>query len=278
MLDIISKTANGSIIQHGKHNDRVYLMKLKDGNTQSTLDEIIKIAKENNYSKIFCKVPKSTAPLFLARGYILEAFIPKFYNNSEDLFFLSKFLNPERLKNIEKDKFHNLNVLLADPTRIKSVKTRPSGYKIRRLGKNDVEQITLIYSGVFESYPFPIHDQKYIAKTMDENVQYFGAEKDGELAALASSEIDFEGENAEMTDFATRKNHTGKNLSVLLLSTMEKEMKQQGITTLYTIARLNSIPMNKTFLRSGYLYSGTLMKNTNISGKIESMNVYYKYL
>ena len=278
MLDIIEKTGNGSVIQHGKHNDRIYLMKLKTDNVQSTLDEIYKVAKENDYSKLFCKVPKSAAPLFLSRGYTIEAFIPKFYKNKEDLFFLSKFLNPERLKNIEKEKFINLNNLLADFSKVKSTNTRPSGYKVRKLDENDSERISEIYSGVFESYPFPIQNREYIVKTMDENVQYFGAEKDGELAALASSEIDFEGENAEMTDFATRKSHTGKNLSVLLLNTMEKNMRQQGITTLYTIARLNSTPMNKTFLRSGYDYSGTLIKNTNISGKIESMNVYYKHL
>ncbi len=278
MLDIIEKTGNGSIIQHGKHNDRIYLMKLQKENVPSALDEIYKIATDNCYSKIFCKVPKSVAPLFLANGYILEALIPGFYKSREDLFFMSKFLNTDRLKNIEKEKFLSLNNLLTEIPKNKIVKTRPSGYTVRKLGKADVEHITQIYSGVFESYPFPIHNQEYISMTMDENVQYYGAEKDGELAALASSEIDFEGANAEMTDFATRKTHTGKNLSILLLNTMEQEMRQQGITTLYTIARLNSIPMNKTFLRSGYDYRGTLIKNTNISGKIESMNVYYKHL
>ena len=131
---------------------------------------------------------------------------------------------------------------------------------------------------MFESYPFPIHNPRYILKTMEEDVQYFGAEKDGKLAALSSAEIDFRGENAEMTDFATHLSHTGNNLSSLLLRAMEKEMKKQEITTLYTIARLNSIPMNKTFLQNDYQYSGTLIKNTNIAGKIESMNVLYKYV
>jgi putative beta-lysine N-acetyltransferase len=131
---------------------------------------------------------------------------------------------------------------------------------------------------VFETYPFPIYNPGYILKTMDENVQYFGAEKDGEIAALSSAEIDFKGGNAEMTDFATHFAHTGNNLASLLLKTMEEEMEQQGISTLYTIARLNSIPMNKTFLQNEYQYSGTLINNTNIAGKIESMNIYYKQI
>ena len=59
---------------------------------------------------------------------------------------------------------------------------------------------------------------------------------------------------------------------------MEYEMQLQGIMTLYTIARSTSIPMNKTFLRLGYKYAGTLINNTNISGGIESMNLFYKHV
>jgi len=36
--------------------------------------------------------------------------------------------------------------------------------------------------------------------------------------------------------------------------------------------------MNITFSRMGYRYSGTLLNNTNISGRLESMNVWYKFL
>jgi hypothetical protein len=36
--------------------------------------------------------------------------------------------------------------------------------------------------------------------------------------------------------------------------------------------------MNITFAKSSYTYSGTLTHNTQISGKLESMNVWYKDL
>jgi hypothetical protein len=36
--------------------------------------------------------------------------------------------------------------------------------------------------------------------------------------------------------------------------------------------------MNITFAKNGYEYAGTLKNNTNISGNIESMNVWYKHL
>jgi hypothetical protein len=36
--------------------------------------------------------------------------------------------------------------------------------------------------------------------------------------------------------------------------------------------------MNVTFARCGYRFAGTLINNTQISGRIESMNVWYKGL
>ena len=276
--DKIEKVGTGTIIQHGKLNDRIYLMKLHKRDVAEICNILSDIALNNKYGKIFCKIPKKVAPLFFADGYHLEAQIPGFYNRTEDVFFVSKFLNSYRTRNIETDKLESLHILLKEEKIRASQKPLPKSYNIRRLYKSDTAGITAIYREVFESYPFPIHDEAYIAQTMDENVQYFGVEADGKLAALSSSEIDFKGKNAEMTDFATSAKFTGKGLSLHLLAEMEKHMAKQDITTLYTIARLNSVPMNKTFIRGGYVYSGTLIKNTNISGNIESMNVYYKHI
>jgi beta-lysine N6-acetyltransferase len=276
MHDVIEVIGKGSIIQHGELNDRIYLMKLDERDADDILNNLSTLANKNKYSKLFCKVTKNLAPIFFADGYILEAYIPKFYNDKDDLFFVSKFLNPDRLLNIEKNQLSVLKELLSNKPKIK--KKHTSDFLIRRLNDLDIEQISTIYSKVFESYPFPINDSEYILKTMNSNVLYFGAEKDRVLVALASSEMDLKGGNAEMTDFATLPAYAGNSVAIMLLNAMEVEMKNQGIKTLYTIARLNSTPMNKTFLRCGYVYSGTLIKNTNISGKIESMNVYHKHV
>lgn len=272
--DVITHIGSGSVIQHGKHSDRIYLMKLAVQDSETIAGELIRLAKKHQYSKIFCKIPKSNAPLFFAEGYILEGCIPNYYNGVEEMYCVSKFLTTERLSVIQQSSFANFHQLLLIPT--PRVPASEDGYSFRRLRLSDVESMTKIYCDIFESYPFPIYDPVYIAQTMEENVQYFGAFIDGCLVALASSEVDFESKNAEMTDFATDKAHTGHRLASGLLEIMEQQMRQQGILTLYSIVRLNSIPMNKTFLRLGYKYSGTLINNTQISGEIESMNLYFK--
>ncbi len=274
MNDVVEILGKGSLVQHGKHNDRVYLMKLAAEDKNTIIPLLAQLALSNKYSKIFCKIPKSTAPLFFSEGYLLEAFVPKFYNDVEDVFFVSKFLSSDRLLNLERGNIANLSGLLHENSNPKEVKN--TNYFLRRLDGGDVHHLATLYDETFKSYPFPINDADYILKTMDEHVQYYGAFKDGKLAAASSAEIDVKGQNAEMTDFATSKAHQGNKLASLLLRFMENEMQDQDVKTLYTIARVNSVPMNKTFLQNQYKYSGTLVKNTNISGSIESMNVHYK--
>jgi len=277
MQDKIEKIGHGTLIQHGEVNKRVYLMKLDKRDCPDVIDQINTLARSNNYSKIFCKIPQHLAPVFLANGFFVEGQIPEFYKGSEAAFFVSKFLNSDRLLNIENENLYKLSTLLTDVKPLNRTKLKlDNDSRLIKMTNQDLEQITTIYKEVFASYPFPIHDANYIAETMKNNVQYFGIEKKGKLVALASAEVDKESQNAEMTDFATLPVARGQNLSVLLLKAMEIEMEAQGIKTLYTIARLKSVGMNKTFIRQNYIYSGTLIKNTNISGSIESMNVYYK--
>lgn len=279
MQDKIEKLGNGSIIQHGQLNDRVYLMKLGSTDCPSEIvDEINTLARENKYSKIVCKIPVHAAPVFLSNGFLSEAQIPAFYNDNVAAFFVSKFLNSDRLLDIETEKLNNLSQMLKVQDSITPNGTDYSNVTVRKLEKEDYEQITDIYREVFVTYPFPIYNPGYVLKTFQEGTQYFGVESNGKLVALASAEVDEEGKNAEMTDFATLPDQRGKNLSVLLLNALEKSMKEQGITTLYTMARLNSIGMTKTFLKMDYCYSGTLIKNTNIAGKIESLNILYKHI
>ena len=188
MHDAVKIIGKGSIIQHGKHNDRIYLMKLDKQDVDIIIDELSKLADMHKYSKLFCKIPKNLAPLFFGEGYIFEAFIPKFYKDNDDVFFVSKFLDSDRLLNIEKDQLSKITQLLSEEH---SIKKNVSGYLVRKLTKADVEQMTKIYLEVFESYPFPIHNPEYILETMDENVQYFGVENDGKLVAISSSFMPF---------------------------------------------------------------------------------------
>jgi putative beta-lysine N-acetyltransferase len=282
MADKVDTIGQGSVIQHGKFNDRIYLMNLAMSDCPGILDLLRELAREQRYKKIVARIPSSAAPYFYSDGYIMEAFVPGFYKRREAAFFVSKYLDSDRLMEIEQSRLDELGTLLEEAKInqvVEPVHTKEANkMKLRALDKTHVNEVARIYREVFKSYPFPIDNPDYIMKTMNEDVRYFGVEKDGTLIALASTEIDRAGSNAEMTDFATLPGYRGNHLATLLLTAMEDKMKKAGIRTLFTIARLNSPAMNKTFIRQRYTYSGTLVKNTNIAGNIESMNVYYKHL
>ena len=265
-----------SLIQHGKLNNRIYLLKYGNDDPAHLLSELEDLALKEHYSKIFMKIPAHNAPVFISGGYKVEAFIPRFYNYAEDAFFLSKFFDPLREKPPINKLLKLSEILSRDFQYAKPAKSKK--FMIRRLQPGDAKELSSLYTKVFKTYPFPVHDEKYILKTMHGNIVYYGAFLEDQLMGVSSSEMYLDEANAEMTDFAVLPEMRGNKIALLLLSTMEKDMSALGIKIVYTIARLSSIPMNVTFLKRGYKYAGTLINNTNISGKIESMNVLYNYL
>jgi len=272
------ESIGSSIVQHGKYNSRIYLMKLASGDSPQIIDKLDRLAQENGYTKIFAKVPASEKDIFSKRGYVEEAVIPLFSHGLEDVCFLAKYFSEKRA--LETNQEEITTILEACKERQKNAKKieLPEELGFRVCADRDAVEMASLYQEVFESYPFPIFDPEYLKKTMQSHVIYFGIWHNGELAALSSSEMDIESQNAEMTDFATLPQYRGKSLASYLLKHMEAEMKERKIKTAYTIARAYSWGMNLTFAGLNYKYGGTLINNTNICGRLESMNVWYKTL
>lgn len=278
MEDKIEKFGN-SVVQHGKINNRIYLMKLAANDAPNIVPELDKLAAKNNYAKIFAKIPTQTLPAFIAGKYVIEGCIPRFFNNKTDCFFVSKFIDKSRkvIPESELELFGELLLTTIKSTRLKYKHSLQ--FKLEKLSAVDAKAIAEVFKAVFKTYPFPIHDPNYILKTIrDDKTRYFGIKERTKLIGVSSAEIDILNKNAEMTDFAVLPEYRGHGLAFRLLNMMELEMKLINIKNVYTIARLKEPGICKTFLKSGYKFSGTLLNNTNISGNIESMNLFYKHL
>lgn len=267
-----------SIIQYGKKNNRIYLMKLNVEDFPDILDYLDNLAKNEGYTKIVAKAPHALKDSFLEYGYEPEACVSKFYNGEEDAYFLSKFFSDERKELSERNNILDVTQFCIDKGNSSEAPKMDKKFSIKSLEKEHIPQMLDVFKAVFESYPFPIFNGNYLFKTMRTNIDYFGVFKGEKLLAVSSAEMDFEHQNAEMTDFATLPDFRGKNFSYHLLKHMEKTIKQKEIKTTYTIARAKSKAMNMTFAKSSYEFGGTLVKNTNICGNIETMNVWYKNL
>jgi putative beta-lysine N-acetyltransferase len=274
-------TVNNSMIQHGTQNNRVYLMHLAKKDMPEIIDVIHNMANKNGYTKIFAKVPETFSTAFLEIGYVMEAHVPLFFNGKENCVFMAKYLDAKRSISITKERNEKVleTAFLKGSCGVqKEDVILKSDFSFRKTNFSDAIEMANLYSKVFDSYPFPIFDPEYLKQTMESNVIYFGIWKGSELIALSSCEISLEDSNVEMTDFAVLPKYRGYKFSYFLLTEMENEMKKQEIKTAYTIARSVSYGMNATFAKCGYAFSGTLVNNTQIGGKIEDMNVWFKSL
>ena len=268
-----------ALIQHGPLSNRIYLMNLKEAEPSRLTAAMDELAENKGYTKIFAKIPASQASSFIESGYHKEAEVPGFYNGSQAALFLGKFLKSERKKEESPDTMQKtLDLAQAKSVRYTEPAALPDEWVIRKCLPKDAEVMSGIYKEVFLSYPFPIDKPEFILYSMEQNLLYFGIEVDGKLVSLASAEMNLESGYAEMTDFATLQTFRGNGFASILLGCMENEMRNNGIKTAYTIARAVSPAMNITFSKAGYIFGGRLVNNTNIAGKIESMNIWYKKL
>jgi putative beta-lysine N-acetyltransferase len=274
--DQLKELPGGGLIQHGPHNDRIYLMKMGRGGAGALPADLIAMAKQHDYSKVFVKAPAEHLAQFLQAGYVEEATIPRLFNGAETGIFLGYYLNELRATEPEAARLDRILHLALDKSGSAITSLDRDLFARQQCEEGDVEEMAAIYQTVFQTYPFPIHDPAYLLDNMQNQVDYFAVESAGDLVALSSAEIDASAQNVEMTDFATLPEWRGNSLGLHLLRRMEKEMQQKGIKMAYTIARAVSVGMNIVFAKLGYTYGGRLKNNTNISGEVESMNIWYK--
>lgn len=272
-----------SLVQHGPAGDRVYLMKLAPEDAQDIVGRIRKLVDRHCYTKVFAKVPAGVRDVFEADGYRVEAKIPGLYTGGTEGLFMARYHSPERRQDPDAGRIREVLDAArkaapeaADAEPADGVPALPAEIVCRPAGPEDCATMAALYGEVFASYPFPIDDPAYLRRTMAAEVIYSGVWRAGRPLALASAEMDRDHANAEMTDFATRPDARGRGYALLLLRRLEPRARKLGIRTFYTIARATSFAMNLTFARGGYAYAGTLIRNTWIAGRLESMNVWYR--
>ncbi len=267
------ETIDGSLIQHGRHNDRIYLMHLDGGDHEGLIATLDRMAADRGYGKIFAKIPATAWSVFQRSGYVQEARVPGFFKGETDGLFIAKFFSEDRRQPGRPPGVARQGQMAATngPNRVLPA-------TIAVCSPSDATAMAAFYDRTFESYAFPIHRPEFIRRAMQAHTLYVCARIGTELAALAAAEIDAANRNCEMTDFATMPAYRQMGLASRLLDRLDTEARQRGLNTAYTIARADSSGMNRVFASAGYRYAGRLINNTQIGGRIRSMAVWYKRL
>lgn len=270
------KEINGFTVQFGKFSDRVYLLDYLEKYDRLLLENISVLAQYHNYSKIIIKAGKDAATKLEKDGFACEGRVEGYHKGQQDALFMVKYLNFKRYEHDKKD----IAQVLEKTDRMHEEKpdNLPEMYQIRPLTFKDAPEMAALFKRVFATYPFPIFEEEYLRETMTYNCTYLGVFFQEKLIGVSNCETSKDHLACEMTDFAIDERHRGQKLARHLLQAMEEKLREMDFKTVYTIARAASLPMNATFKKAGYVYGGTLINNTQISGSIESMNIYYKTL
>ncbi len=274
--DTVAKLGR-SLIHHGPYNDRIFLYQLDPADLPRITDQLLALAEDRGYSRIFARVPAPARDHFVACGYTPEACIPGLFRGKIDGYYMANYLDASG------GDMDGINDVLA----VARAKARQGaanlviepGFTAVPARCEDAPALASIYQDIFETYPVPIHDPTYLAQKMQSNLRCFCIRgPGGRIAAVASAEINSSARFAEMTGFATLPDYRGHGFAAYLLRLMEEEMRSLGVKTAFSIARARSYPANITFARAGYTYAGTLADSVNICGSLEDMNVWYRPL
>lgn len=278
LQDVIEKIGK-SIIQHGPYNRRVYLMKLHNQDAHSIMSDIECMAHNNKYEKIVAKIPSGNKTVYKEHGYVQEAIIPEYFKNGEHAVFMGKYFSLSRKQIIEQELIQTILSLAMRRKHHSDSKKNECRLATQICRLADTDEMSLVFQAVFKTYPFPIFDANYLSEVIKKRqAHYYCIRKNGRIVAIAASEIDLANQGVEMTDFATLPEFRGQGLAGCLLKDMEQSMEKKGMRTAFSIARALSPAMNNLFAKKGYSFGGTLGNNSNIAGRIESMNVWHKRL
>lgn len=68
----------------------------------------------------------------------------------------------------------------------------------------------------------------------------------------------------------------GEGLMATLVHELEKQLAEQHLDCVYSMARAHSFGMNLILHRLGYLYRGRLIRHAHIGGGFEDLNLWEK--
>lgn len=222
--------------------------------------------------KLIVKSRLKDIVFFESRGFLNEAIVNSYFLGT-DMFFMTKYFSSDRQKSLAWDKEELIiKTILKQET--ESYQKDLSNVSVA--SKDDCKNLADLYREVFPIYPTPLSDPNYLEQTMKDGTVYVFIGDQGKISSAASAETNSVYKNAELTDCASRQEAQGKGHMKKLLSKLEERLLYQGIRCLYTIARAESVGMNKAFHQLGYHYGGRLKKNLIIYSGLEDMNVWYK--
>ena len=255
---------------HDPYNERLKIY----GAKPDSLDPAC--VTEANVGKVTVYALPGEADSWEELGFQKEAVIRGFYED-EDAHLWAAYTEEARACS-ERESLHQTNVAIAVAKPVSPEVKLPGGFHCEVAAAEDSLEIADLMGNTFTDYPTPISSE-LIEHQIRNQLNHFRLVRDkaGQVAAVASAELDHERASAEMTDCATRPEDRGRGLMGYLLDRIASDIGEvYEIRDLYTLARADEVGMNCVFSKLGYDFCGRLVNNCRMPNGWESMNVWCK--
>lgn len=263
-------------LYHDHANQRLRMDDYR-GNIQKAMARALVIAKEQGFTKVILKARNEDLSAALGQGFMLEGILSRYFNGN-DAYCMAFYLTDERRTSDFWVKEDKVIQDVSEIPRLMDMQKIPENYILRFATDEDAQELANLYGEIFETYPTPMNDERYIKKVMEEGTIFSVIEYEGSIVSAASAEVNEMYHNAELTDCATIPHHRKHGFMKVLISALEQELIRKNIYCSYSLARSLSMGMNAVFHQLGYEYGGRLTKNCNIWDKYEDMNIWGKDL
>lgn len=247
------------------------------GNMTQIIQEIRHVSNQDFCEKVIVYSRPEHWQEFLRYGYELEGIIPEYFSGTDN-YVMTIYTKNERRTSQHWVKENQILQDIQEKTPALNERPVPAAYSFRKAEPEDAKQLAHLYSKVFQVYPTPMNDPKYVENIIKGETYFYVVENQNEIVSAASAEVNSVYHNAELTDCATLPDHRKYGLMKKLLRFLEQDLRKNGIYCAYSLARGLSFGMNSAFYQLGYHYHGRLTNNCYIFDKLEDMNVWAKDL
>ncbi|SDJ12197.1 putative beta-lysine N-acetyltransferase [Salimicrobium halophilum] len=254
---------------------KAYLLP-KETELDSYVDYLIQIGMENDCDKIIFFVTGEETRLMQERFYSYEGRIGGFFDG-EDAYVYALFLDEKRnIRSATEKEKRVLQTAFSYAT--KEEGEAGKSYYIRRAQKADRFGMSQLYKQVFASYPTPMDDPDFILEMMESGVYAMVGEYEGRIVSSCAGDWMPLYNACELTDCATLPEHRGKGLLVSQARRILEACRERRVKTIFSYSRSLSTGMNIINARLGFKYGGRMVRNSNIAGSFENMNIWYRNL
>ncbi|WP_169713539.1 putative beta-lysine N-acetyltransferase [Paludifilum halophilum] len=255
---------------------KVYQLPHRDAVTK-----MVKALKEMGYrekcDKIIFYVKKEEKDALRGSDFVPEGFIDGFFQG-EPAYIYSMFLDRTRNRPVAWEEEQQVMRIVKKDNKTIETFSLPEGYVMTSATESDAPEMADLYHTVFETYPTPMNNPRFIVDVMHRQVYFTIVKYRGQIVSACSTDLLPLFNCAEISDCATLPEHTNRRLLSHQFSHQIKQMRRKGVQTLFCYARAVSAGMNLINARHGFTFGGRLEQNSNIAGRLECMNIWYKKL